>query len=249
VSVLLKIFALAALLCALAALWKPRLYPFKNPTRLKSAAFYLAIFFFCLLVSGSFAPAPTPEEPLPAMTDGLASPPSGGVLAWEEISRVTVPSPANGRDRLIVTIMPAEDQTGARQQELLTTATGVAVKTQKETGAPVVLVILLCQRAENAFGEPPLAQAVYIPDGKGFDGADEGAPEPWESLQAAQRGFSKRELEYLAHRAAMYKEFQGHSGLREKELDEAISRLMGVNPGSLNPMNNAMLEVAPGVRP
>ncbi|MDR2489517.1 MAG: DUF4875 domain-containing protein [Desulfovibrio sp.] len=232
--------AYLTLACLVVALWKPRFCPVKNPTRLKSMVFYLTVslVFFalsCFVDSGDsklgeFSPTALDDVGDSAVGDGMGV----TVLAKEEIL-----IPATGRNRLQVTLGMREKQDEATQKELLSIAAREAVKYHKASGLPVVMVNLVCQKAVNALGERQLAQVVYIPDGKGFDGAST-LTSPWETLRAAKRGFSLSELKYLQLWARYYRDYQSPSGVQEKELDSLISAELGVAPGSIHPFANAL---------
>lgn len=240
-STLLYLLAAAALAGMCFALWKPaRFYPFKEPTWIKAVGLYFFLAVACFSLASSLAPDRGQESALDnGVSEERARPAPHGPLLWREVRRQKMAVPGSGRERLVVTIVPEEDQTRAGQKELLATATGVAVKTQKESGEPVVVVNFLCQEAENAHGELLLAHVVYIPDGKGFDGASSDSG-PWETRRAAQRGFTKSELEYLRLWSERYTDYQSATGLREKELDASISQDMGIAPGSLAPFANIL---------
>lgn len=246
-SFFLNILAVGALIAMCYALWRPeKMYPFKNPVWIKAVGLYfgLAVVFFILAASLS---SDTPETPdrrgasdVPA--EERALPVKAGPLTWKEIGRETLSFPDTGRDWLVLAIVPVEDQSRAEKKELLSTATSVAIRAQKENGAPVVVVNLVCQEADNALARRPLAHVVYIFDGKGFDGLSDSGQ--WETLRAARRGFTQAELEYLKAHAELYNEFHSAMGLREKELDEAVSERLGIRPGSMRPFENR-LEDAP----
>ena len=236
--------AYAALACLVLALWKPRIYPFKNPTRAKAVGFYLVVFIVFFVLSG-FGDAGDSERGTlsPSALKEAGQPASDKVATLTVLKKEKVAMPANGRDRLQVILCMYEDQAGATQPDLLSIATQEAVKYQKESGAPVVLLSLVCQKSENSLGEMPLAHVVYIPDGKGFDGASK-ATSPWETLRVAKRGFSESELKYLHLWAKHYRNYQSSSGVKEKELDAAVSAEMGVAPGTVKPFANT-LEAVP----
>lgn len=241
----LSFLAYAALACILVALWNPRIYPLKNPTRIKAAGFYLAAGIVFFVLSGFTDPGDQQRGFLsfPGSNErGQSTPDKGAVLTV--LAKEKVAMPENGRNRLAVTLGMYEEQAGATREDLLSIATGEAVKYQKESGAPVVLLNLVCQKADNALGEMQLAQVVYIPDGKGFDGTSASAS-PWETLRVAERGFSVSELKYLQLWARKYRLYQSSSGVREKELDAAISKELGVAPGSLRPFDNVLQAVNP----
>ena len=249
---LFSLLSYLSLACAVIALWKPYLYPFKNPTKAKAAGLYFAAFivFFVLGGEGKSEKAQQ-DSPVNSAATGAAVAPvvPGKALAWTEVARESTPMPANKRDRLQVAIIPMQDQATATDKELLATVTEAAKHFQKESNAPVVVVNLFCQQAENAFGELQLAQAVYIPDGKGFDGTVPdvkgvaAAETEWETLRVAKRGFTPKELEYMKLRAEMYKDYQSSTGIQDKELDAAISKKLGVPAGSLKPESNALKSV------
>lgn len=237
---LFSFLAFVSLALLLASWFKPGLCPLKNASRTKAAIFYLVLaLVFLLLAQGGTSRRTQSGQSSGAAKTAVGAPPVGGVLAWREVLREEVPVPANGRTRLLLTIVPDEDQSGALQQDLLSTARGAAIKYQKEKGVPVVAVRLIAGQADSALAEPLLAHVVYIPDGKGFDGDRQGMSE-WETLLAAKRGFTGQELEYIGLWAALYKDFQGRSGLREAELDAAVSEKLGIAPGSLKPFDNRL---------
>lgn len=232
--------AYAALACLVIALWKPRIYPLKNPTRAKAAGFYLVAFIVFFVLSGFGGPGDSQRGTLsPSALQEAGQPASDKVATLSVLKKEKVAMPGNGRNRLQVTLCMYEDQAGATQQDLVSIATREAMKYQKESGAPVVLLSLVSQKAENALGEMPLAHVVYIPDGKGFDGASK-ATSPWETLRAAKRGFSESELKYLHLWAKNYRNYQSSSGAREKALDAAVSAELGVAPGTIKPFDNTL---------
>lgn len=229
------------------ALWRPeKMYPFKEPTWIKAVGFYFAVAVVLFVLASSLS-SHVPETPEAqsagqAQSEDRALPAATGPLTWKELERERVPVPGNGRDWLVLTIVPDEDQERAGQKELLATATSVAVKMQKESGAPIVIVNLICQEADNDLAQRLLAHVVYIQDGKGYDGAEETGQ--WETLRAAGRGFTKAELEYLKAYGELYNSFHSATGFREKELDAAVSERLNIAPGSLRPFANK-LETAP----
>lgn len=246
-STLLYFLATAALAGMCFALWRPeRFYPFKEPTWIKAVGLYFFLAVVCFTLASSLSPEQERNDGSSAqdVSEEAARPAASGPLTWKEVSRQNITVPGSDRDRLLLTITPEEDQSRAGQKELLATATGVAVKTQKESGTPIVMVNLICQEAENALGELLLAHVVYIPDGKGFDGSSSD-PGPWETLRAARRGFTKDELAYLKLWSQLYKDYQSATGLLEKELDAAISSQMGVMPGTIVPFANTPETVQP----
>lgn len=225
------------------ALWRPeRMYPFKEATWIKAVGFYFAIAVVLFILASSLSS----EVAQPTDAQGAAADPAGdrtlpaatGPLLWRESEKEQIPVPGSGRDWLVMTIVPDEDQSRAGQRELLETATSVAVKMQKESGAPVVVVNLICQEADNDLARRLLAHVVYIPDGKGYNGAEETGQ--WETLRAAKRGFTEAELEYLKAYGELYGGFLTATGLRQKELDAAASERLGIEPGSLHPFDNPL---------
>ena len=143
----------------------------------------------------------------------------------------------NGRNRLTITIIPAQDQSKATQADLAATAVAVATTAHQNTKAPIVTVNMKCQQAANGFGELQLAYVVYVPDGLGMDGKTPG--KVWESLDAAPRGFTKQELQYLRLGAEMRAQFKDKNDeLDENKLKAAIAKKMGIKPGSLQPHMN-----------
>lgn len=235
----LSFLAYASLACIVLALWKPRIYPFKNPGRLKGAGFYLLAFLVFFFLSGIVEPGDKERGTLSLSELGDRAALSSKAIPWTVIEEKRVSMPASGRDRLQLTICPGEEQAGADQRALLAAATEAALRYQKESGLPVVMVNMICQKAEAALGAPLLAQVVYIPDGKGFDGVTEAGKE-WETLRVATRGFSAAELQYMQLWASKYRLFQGASGLLAEELDAAVSAELGIRPGSLTPFDNVL---------
>lgn len=142
----------------------------------------------------------------------------------------------SGRNRLNVTMVPAEDQSTATQADLAATAVAVAMKAHHDIKFPIVTVTMKCQEAANAFGELQLAYVVYIPDGLGIDGKTPG--KIWPFMDAAPRGFTKQELQYLKLWAELRGKYQTSTGTDEQGLKAAIAKKMGVKPDSLNPHFN-----------
>ena len=236
----LSFLAYAALACVVVALWKPRIYPFKNPGRLKAAGFYFVAFLVFFLFSSLAGPGDSERGTLsPGSLSENGKAGSGEVMTWTLLSREIVAMPKTGRDRLRVTICPTGAQASASREALTSLATEAAVQFHKESGVPVVILNVICQQADNALAEAQLAQVVYIPDGKGFDGVSDAAP-TWETLRVAKRGFSDMELKYLQLWAQKYRQYQSHSGVRTKELDADISAELGAAPGSLQPFANIL---------
>ena len=140
----------------------------------------------------------------------------------------------NGRNRLEITIIPAEDQSKATQADLAATAVAVATQAHKETEAPIVSVTMLCQKAANAYGEPQLAYVVYVADGLGMTGKTPG--KIWEFLDAAPRGFTKQELKYLQLWAEMRENYMDKNGfLQSDKLKAAVAKKMKIKPDDINP--------------
>lgn len=242
-SFFLNLLGVGALIAMCYALWRPeKMYPLKNPSWIKAVGLYfgLAVVFFILALPLSSndvsGPDGTGTSDIPL--EEQARPEKTGPLTWRQITREDLPFPGNARNWLVLTIVPVEDQSRANEKELLVTATSVAVKAQKESGAPVVIVNLVCQEADNALARLPLAHVVYIVDGKGFDGVTESGQ--WETLRAAKRGFTETELAYLKIHGELYNGFYAATGLREKELDEAVSNRLDIKPGSMHPFENRM---------
>lgn len=239
----LYLLAFASLAGLLFFFKKPSFTPFKSgAVTIKTTAMYLGLFLCFLLLAGA-ASGPdgqsVPEQTAKnAATAKAGQRPDNGLLQWEEMSRREVPM-KNGRDRLELLIAPLGDQSGALRQDLLSTVTDSAVKAQKESGAPVVIVSLAPRKTETPGADPLLAHAVYIPDGKGFDGDLEGQPQ-WETLRVAKRGFTSAELEYLLLWQELRKDFQGRTGLQFEELDAAVSEKLGLTPGTLTPFENRL---------
>lgn len=240
----LNLLAVGALAGMCLALWHPeKMYPFKNPTWIKAVGLYFAAAVVFFILASSLSPdgqsgIDAPEAPAPSAEEA-ARPAPTGPLTWREVERENIPVPGNGRNWLAVTIVPDEDQARAGQKELLATATSVAVKMQKEDGVPVVIVNLICQEADNDLARRLLAQVVYIPDGKGFDGADADSGQ-WETLRAAKRGFTHNELAYLRAYGELYNDFHSATGLMARELDAAASARAAVPAGSMHPFDNKL---------
>lgn len=166
---------------------------------------------------------------------------AGTPLPYLVIEKKDVPRAVTQRHRLDVTIVPEGDQSAATQDDLAATVMEAAKRFQGESGVPVVTVNMLCQKAVNAWGEDQLAIAVYIPDGKGYDGKE--AKGPWDMVMAAPRGFTKQELQYLRLWAEMRGSFQKGGQTDEEALDAAISKKMGVEPETLEPHLNYLQPV------
>ena len=242
---LLTFLTYASLACIFVALWKPWIYPVKDTTRFRAARFYLICFVLFFAISTIFCCGDS-EKDASSPGGGLAGESASPVasLAWTAAHVEAMPDPGTGRDRLLVVIVPTdEQQAGAARDVLLAAASDAAVEHQKQSGAAVVTVNLIAQKAESVLAEQLLAQVIYIPDGKGFDGkAEPGAQ--WELRRAAKRGFTSAELEYLRLWAAKYRLFQSTSGTQKDALDAAVCAEMGVAAGSLAPFANTLETVA-----
>ena len=89
----------------------------------------------------------------------------------------------------------------------------------------------------------PLARAVLIPDGRGFDGR---TPGPVWTLEAASRGLTAQELEYQRLRVELRSRCQTPDGLTdEAALRAAIARRMGIRQDRLRPPRNECRPVQP----
>lgn len=241
-SFLLYLCAFASLVCLGVFVKRPNFTPLKSNSKIQSICLYLGLFLlFITMASSSSSPDAQQAENSEQSKSSVAvgERPVGGVLKWKEVSKREVPM-QNGRTRLMLTIAPLEDQSGAVQQDLLSTATGAAIRYQKETSFPVVIVNFASHDTENS--PLLLAQAVYIPDGKGFDGQGENLPQ-WETLRAAKRGFTQAELEYLTLWAELFPAYQNRSGLDAETLDAAISERLALAPGTLKPFDNTLVDV------
>jgi hypothetical protein len=146
---------------------------------------------------------------------------------------------ATRRNRLIVTIAPAADQSKATQAKLVATVVGAVLYLEKESNCPVISVTMICQQAANAFGELRLAQALYIPDEKGVGGTKNSQQygQVW-SVSAAKRGFTDNELKFLRLWAEMRDQYQKNGMTDEDALRSAIGKRMGIAPDSINPHEN-----------
>lgn len=225
----------------------------KTPTKKRAACFWGGVAFLLLLfmsfvfkdeikqsaknresaseqISEKSEVSPTIDT-APAVIKGI--PLNYTVLKRDEEVRASIK-----RNRLRLTIIPTQDQSAASQADLAATVVSVAIQEQKKSGIPVVIVNMLCQQAANSYGELQLAHAVYIPDGKGFDGKT--AKPVWETLSAAPRGFTAQELEYLRLWAEMRGDFQKNGMTDEQALKAAISQRMGMTVESLNPHFNVL---------
>ena len=89
---------------------------------------------------------------------------------------------------------------------------------------------------EHTYGEPQLAYVVYVADGLGMTGKTPG--KIWEFLDAAPRGFTAQELQYLRLWAEMRGKYQSGGTTNEEKLEAAIAKKIGIKPGSLKPHMN-----------
>lgn len=150
----------------------------------------------------------------------------------------------SGRVHVKMTLRPADDQTTATQADLTATVMMAAIMAMEETRAHTVTVTLIAQLALKASDEIPLARAVFIPDGRSFDGKSPSSV--WPTLEAAPRGFTAKELEYLRLRAGLRSRYQTPDGLTdEASLQAAITRHMGIRRDSLGPPRNECRPVQP----
>lgn len=150
----------------------------------------------------------------------------------------------SGRMHVKMTLRPAGDQTAATQADLTATVMMAAIMAMEETRAHTVAVTLIAQLALKASDETPLARAVFIPDGRSFDGKSPSSV--WPTLEAAPRGFTAKELEYLRLRAGLRSRYQTPDGLTdEASLQTAIARHMGIKKDSLRPPRNECQPVRP----
>lgn len=145
---------------------------------------------------------------------------------------------STGRQRLTVTLAPDEDQSWATRDTLLDTVVAYAMYYQRETNLPVITINIICQEAENSWGESQLVIATYIPDKKGYDGR--GKQGPWDMVMAADRGFTDQELAYLELWASLRAKYTKGGTLDEDALDAAVCKELQVKPGSIVPFANFM---------
>lgn len=142
-----------------------------------------------------------------------------------------------------MTLHPAGDQTTATQADLTATVMAAAIKAVEESRVHAVTVTLISQLAVAASNEAPLARAVLIPDGRGFDGR---TPGPVWTLEAAPRGLTAQELEYQRLRVELRSRCQTPDGLTdEAALRAAIARRMGIRQDRLRPPRNECRPVQP----
>lgn len=224
----------------------------RNKTRLKGLVSWLAVALVAFGVIAYLAPKPpTPTAEAPAAPAVVAEAPAAPAQEKAETVPVSAepvvtghPLPVRvventsyervGRLRVKLTLLPAGDQAAATQADLTATVMAAAIQAAKENRAQVVTVTLICQQAANAFGEVQLGYAVYIPDGKGVDGKSPGPV--WQMLDAAPRGFTAKELEYLRLWAELRSSYQTPDGLTDDaRLRAAIAKRMGIKEGSLRP--------------
>ena len=119
----------------------------------------------------------------------------------------------SGRLHTRMTLHPADDQTTATQADLTATVMAAAIMAVEESRVHAVTVTLISQLAVAASDEAPLARAVLIPDGRGFDGR---TPGPVWTLEAASRGLTAQELEYQRLRVEL-RRAGGQPGLAARE--------------------------------
>ena len=149
----------------------------------------------------------------------------------------------SGRLHTRMTLHPADDQTTATQADLTATVMAAAIMAVEESRVHAVTVTLISQLAVAASDEAPLARAVLIPDGRGFDGR---TPGPVWTLEAASRGLTAQELEYQRLRVELRSRCQTPDGLTdEPRLKATIARRMGIEDGSLKPHLNLREPVQP----
>lgn len=192
--------------------------------------------------SEATAPAPTAAEPSVSAEAATPAQPAGHPLPVR--LRSLKPYERQGRLRITAELLPTGDQQSVTQADLAATVMAACERLAAETSAQVVTVTLLCQEAANSYGELQLAYAVHIPDGKGIDGKTPGPV--WQMLDAAPRGFSPQELQYLRLWAELRGQFQTPDGLTdEPRLKAAIARRMGIKDGSLKPHLNLREPVQP----
>ena len=149
----------------------------------------------------------------------------------------------SGRLHTRMTLHPAGDQTTATQADLTATVMAAAIMAVEESRVHAVTVTLISQLAVAASNEAPLARAVLIPDGRGFDGR---TPGPVWTLEAASRGLTAQELEYQRLRVELRSRCQTPDGLTdEAALRAAIARRMGIRQDRLRPPRNECRPVQP----
>ena len=169
--------------------------------------------------------------------DGLAASLPGTPLAWEKVS-MHQSSKVADRVQVDIVIVPTADQTDATKDDLIATVMQAAMEYHKLTGAAIVSARMICQRAVNTWGEGYLALAVYIPDGKGYNGEQEIGP--WDMRMTAQRGYTMLEKDYLRLWAELRASYQKGETIDEEALDAEVSRCLMVKPRSVTPHFNYM---------
>ena len=167
--------------------------------------------------------------------EGAASTLPGTPLTWEKVSIEQTTREVN-RVQVDLVIVPTEDQTDATPDDLMATAMQAALKYHAQTGADIVSVRMICQKAANASGELYLAVAVYIPDSKGYTGNQ--SIGPWDRRMTAQRGYTALEKDYLRLWAELRDQFQNNGTTDDVALDAEVSRCLMVEPGSVIPQAN-----------
>lgn len=238
VAAILLLLAIAGLLAAVGSLIFPAIAR-KLGARSRLGGFVrglaAGLVFFVLMVmfvptqpgtdAASTSEATAPAGP-PASAEAAApAQPAGHPLPVR--LRSLKPYERQGRLRITAELLPTGDQQAVTQADLAAT------------------VMAACeQQAANSYGELQLAYAVYIPDGKGIDGKTPGPV--WQTLDAAPRGFSPQELQYLRLWAELRGQFQTPDGLTdEPRLKAAITSRMGIEDGSLKPHLNLREPVQP----
>lgn len=233
-----------AVVIVLVGYFKPETIFFLKDTARRSAS--KSLFLVCFVSMALFFGFLSEYGYLNGEEEVIAEPvivePIGRPLAYLEVKKEReVISDGSNRNRLHVAIVINEDQSNATQADFLATVKAAAIDYHAHSGLPVVGIWLIAQRASNAFGEPALARAIYIPDMKGYDGKRRIGP--WDALKACKRGFTVNELEYLRNQADLREHFIKDNGeLDEEALDVAISELMNIVPNTLrrsyNPLEN-----------
>ena len=171
------------------------------------------------------------------LKEGLAASLPGTPLVWEKVS-MHESSKATNRVQVDIVIVPTADQTDATKGDLIATVMQAAMEYHKLTGAAIVSARMICQRAANTWGEGYLALAVYIPDGKGYNGEQEIGP--WDMRMTAQRGYTMLEKDYLRLWAELRASYQKGDTIDEEALDAEVSRCLMVKPRSVTPHFNYM---------
>lgn len=158
-------------------------------------------------------------------------------LPYKEIRRDVAARPGR-RAGLNLVIAPSADQSQATQAELVSTVVRAAVGALRETGQAIAYVSLVLPLPDGAAEEIPLATATYIPDAKGYDGESEFGP--WENVMAVQRGFTAREIDFLARQFALRVQAQADAVLDEDAVRAEVERAMGLAPDTVNPDSNEL---------